>query len=106
MKMKSLAALGMASLLAASLTYMAPAMADDIISNVGSGDGVITLANNDTNSAAVNDNSGMNNMQQNDPTAGSNAPADDTTVTPNNSDSSTSTNDTGTPDTATGDDDY
>ncbi|RDI42714.1 hypothetical protein [Aquicella lusitana] len=80
MKMKSFAMLAMSGLLAASVAYVAPAMADDSSdTNVGS------LQSAPSDSAMQNQGSSQNDMSANGSSSGS---------------------DEGTPDTATGDDDY
>lgn len=86
MKMKSLAMLAISGALAASFAYVAPAMADD-------------TSNNGQSMQAPSDNGMQNNSSQN---TGS-SPSDNSM---NNNSNSTSGSDEGSPDTATGDDDY
>ena len=105
MKMKSLAALGMAGLLMVSMTYSLSARADDAMENVAGLDEMNMLADASSSTqggsmqggSMQNDNSNMNSQ-------GSNSSSSNTTT--NNSDTSTGSSDQGTPDTATGDDDY
>ena len=97
MRMKSFAMLAMSGLLAASLVYVAPAVADDNTSgNTGAtqaapADNSTQNQNNATSGNIGSDNSGM---------SGTQSPSD------NNSNSSGSSSDEGSPDQATGDDDY
>ena len=86
MKIKSFAMVAVSSLLAASLAYVAPAMADD---STGSSD------NNQTMQSTPSDNTGANNTGS--------SPSD---MGGANSGGSQSTDEGGSPDTATGDDDY
>lgn len=85
MKMKSFAMLVMPGLFAASLAYIAPAMADDM--NSGSGQSMQQSAPSDNNSMG----SGM-------------SPTNDNSNSDNSGNSGST--DQGSPDTATGDDDY
>jgi hypothetical protein len=91
MKMKSFAMLALSGLLTASLAYIAPAMAEDMNNN-GS---TMQQAPSDTNSGAGSsqgsDNMGGSNDQNNSGGAAG---------------SQGSSSDQGSPDTATGDDDY
>ena len=88
MRLKSFAMFAMSSLIAASLAYVAPAMAANETSNIG---------DMNDNSSMVADNS--DNMTQN-PNAG-----DSSGSVPGGGGNQNNNGD-GTPDTATGDDDY
>lgn len=101
MNMKSLASMGLASLLAASAFYAVPVMADDSTAN---------LAGLDQMASASTDNS-MDQGDSSSPTTGSDATAPSSGSTDNgstnsNDNSNVGGSDQGSPDTATGDDDY
>lgn len=97
MKLKSLAMLAVSGVLIASISYVAPAMADDTVNNYGStmqtpSDNMPNPGNN------MMSNSG-NNMSSNNALSGSPSDMGMGNSNPSNMDE-------GTPDTATGDDDY
>lgn len=89
MKMKSFAMLAMSGLLTASFAYIAPAMAEDT-SNVGQ-----AMDAPSDNGMQQNDMNQNNDMTQNNPSGDM-----------SNTNNPGSSNDSGMPDTATGDDDY
>lgn len=101
MNMKSLASIGLASLLAVSACYAAPAAADDPANNFA---GAEQMASASTDNA-------MDQSDSASPSAGNDAAAP-SSGTGDNSGASSSDNsgmgsaDQGSPDTATGDDDY
>ena len=104
MKMKSLAALGMAGLLAATVVYVTPAMADDAADAAAMPNpaGMDQIASASDNSMQQNDDS-----QSNDNSSSSSTNNDNAATPPdNNSAPSAGSSDPGSPDTATGDDDY
>lgn len=111
MRTKSFAMLALSSLLATSLAYVAPAMADESTS----GDmGMEMLADNSTSSSMPTDNSvpaqsGTMSPDQS-ATSGSTQPSDMNTTSnpPSNGPDTANVGapDQGAPDTATGDDDY
>jgi hypothetical protein len=90
MKMKSFAMLALSGLLTASLAYIAPAMAEDMNNN-----GSTMQAPSDTNS-------GASSSQGSDNTGGSSSDQNSS----GGAGSQGSSSDQGSPDTATGDDDY
>lgn len=87
MNMKSFAMLIVSGLLAASIAYIAPAIADD-----STMDGIQMSADNTMQNNGSTNDSNMNNNTSGDHSNPSNADAN--------------SSDQGTPDTATGDDDY
>lgn len=96
MKMKSFAMLAMSGLLTASIAYVAPAMADDL---TNSGQSMQAPSDNSTqnqNNAGSAPSDNMNNNTGTSPNDNMN----------NNNNGSSNSSDQGSPDTATGDDDY
>ncbi len=96
MNMKSFAIVAVSGLLAASLAYVAPAMADDMSNN---GTTMQAPADNSNPGGAGASQGGDNNMGNNGGTGGSSDQGATGSSGNNNSDQ-------GSPDTATGDDDY
>ena len=90
MKMKSFAMIALSGLLAASFTYVSPAMADDANTN----------SNGQSMQSAPSDNGTPS--QQGD----SSSSSETTNNSNTGSSSNTGSTDEGSPDTATGDDDY
>lgn len=95
MNIKSFAMLAMSGLLAASCAYIAPAMADDT-STPSSGQSMQAPADNSAQSGNGMQNNGSSQGDMNSNNNGGS----------NSSGSSSSSSDEGSPDTATGDDDY
>ncbi len=105
MNMKSLAALGIAGLLAASVIYTAPAMAEEMSASAAGMDNMLASAGA-SDSAVQPNNDGTSDMIGNDGSNGDSAGSAAGSNSGTGSDASGAAADQGSPDTATGDDDY